>query len=313
MSGLRAAWRRWAELLATREDPLPLALVRVAYGLLVAMHLGHMLLAGVDVLAWVDRDQGGLRALNAWPFPQASPGLAQSVALATIGAALAMAAGVLTPLTVAATYAGFRWLGDLNSHAGGAYDEVMINTLFVLLFAGSGRALSLDAWWRRKKGQVTEDALAWPRWVLLGQAVVVYTSTGLQKVSASWLPVGERDALWYILGQPDWQRRAFSVPVWAYPLTQAATAFTWVWEVGAPVLLLALWWRRTRTRPGWLRAQSNRLDLRACFLFVGVLLHLGIESLLEVGAFSWAMLALYPCAWSGAEWRARLTRTSTPG
>jgi hypothetical protein len=311
MAGVAVSpWRRWVALLDTREDPLPLALVRVAVALVVLTHVSHVLLTGVDALVWVDARHGGLRTLDAVPFSDATPGLARAMAFGTMLASALMAAGAWTRPATALTYLGFRWLGDLNGHAGGAYDEVLIDTLFVLCFARCGDAISVDAWRARDTLETCVAVPAWPRWVLLGQLVTIYVSTGLQKVSASWLPIGERDALWYILAQPDWQRRAFAVPVDAYPLTQVATALTWVWEVGAPVLLLALWYRRTRARGGWLRAQANRLDARTLFLGVGVLLHLGIETLLEVGAFSWAMLALYPCAWSGDELRARFTRVN---
>ena len=297
-----SAWSRWTALLATREAATSLALTRIALGTSLVAHVAHMLASGIDALAWTDRAFGGFRVLNATPFAEATPGLAHAVGLVTLVSGILFATGTFTRLTTVTTWLGFRWLGDLNGHAGGSYDEVFLDVLFVLIWSRCGQALSVDAWRARAAG--TPEALvpAWPRWVIVGQLVTIYASTGLQKVSAGWLPVGPRDALWYILHQPDWQRRAFTVPPWAFPLTQFATAFTWVWEVGAPVLLLAFWWRRTRTRGGWLRAQANRLDLRAWWLVAGVALHLGIESLLEVGGFSWAMLSLYACAWHPDEW-----------
>jgi hypothetical protein len=300
-------WSRWVALLATREPATSLALTRIALGLALVAHVAHMLASGIDALAWTDRAYGGFRVLDATPFPQATPGLARWIALATIASGIAFTTGTYTRLATLATWLGFRWLGDLNGHAGGSYDEVFLDVLFVLLWSGCGEALSVDAWRARRAGTPPALVPAWPRWVVVGQLVTIYASTGLQKVSAAWLPVGPRDALWYILQQPDWQRRAFALPAWTFPLTQAATAFTWVWEVGAPVLLLTSWWRRTRTRGDWLRAQSNRVDLRAWWLGAGVVLHLGIEALLEVGGFSWAMLSLYACAWHPDEWAA-LTR-----
>ena len=303
-----SAGARWTALLTTREPATSLALTRMALGTALVAHLAHMLATGIDALAWTDRAFGGFRVLNAAPFAHATPGLAQGVALATVMSGVLFTMGAFTRVTTITTWLGFRWLGDLNGHAGGSYDEVFIDVLFVLVWSGCGESLSVDAWRARRAGRPDALVPAWPRWVIVGQLVTIYLSTGLQKVSAGWLPIGPRDALWYILHQPDWQRTAFTVPTWAFPLTQAATAFTWVWEVGAPILLLAFWWRRTRTRGGWLRAQANRLDLRAGWMMVGVLLHLGIESLLEVGGFSWAMLSLYACAWHPDEW-ARAARS----
>jgi hypothetical protein len=302
--GALTRWERWSALVAEREDPLPLALVRVGVALVVLTHVSHVLLTGADAFVWVDATHGGLRALDASPFAAATPLLARTIGWGTVCASVCMGLGAATRLATIATYLGFRWLADLNGHAGGAYDEVLINSLFVLCFARCGETLSVDALRAHDTYHACVTVPAWPRWLLLGQLAIIYGSTGLQKLSASWLPIGERDALWYILAQPDWQRVAFQVPPVAYPLTQLATAGTWIWEVSAPALILALWYRRTRTRPGWWRAQFNRVDVRARYLLVGVALHLGIEALLEVGAFSWAMLALYPCAWSGAELRA---------
>lgn len=303
-----SAWARWTALLTTREPATSLALTRMALGTALVAHLAHMLATGIDALAWTDRAFGGFRVLNAAPFAHATPGLAQGVALATLMSGVLFAMGACTRVTTITTWLGFRWLGDLNGHAGGSYDEVFLDVLFVLVWSGCGESLSVDAWRARRAGRPEALVPAWPRWVIVGQLVTIYLSTGLQKVSAGWLPIGSRDALWYILHQPDWQRTAFTVPTWAFPLTQAATAFTWFWEVGAPILLLAFWWRRTRTRGGWLRAQANRLDLRAGWMMVGVLLHLGIECVLEVGGFSWAMLSLYFCAWHPDEW-ARAARS----
>jgi hypothetical protein len=169
---------------------------------------------------------------------------------------------------------------------------------------------------------VRTEAHAWPRWVGVGQIVVVYWSTGLQKLSAGWIPGGPMDALWYILQQPTWHRVDMHWLAPLYPFTQAATMVTWLFEQAAPLLLLALWYRRTRLRGGWLRAQFNRVDARAWYLGLGVLLHASIELTLEVGPFSFAMLSLYPLAFHADEWtrlasglssRAAALRTSRAG
>ena len=107
-------WERWVRLLATREDPLPLAVVRVAVAVVVLIHVSHVLIAGVDALVWVDARFGGLRSLDAAPFADATPQLARGMAFATIAASAMMALGLWTRLATMATYLGFRWLADLN-------------------------------------------------------------------------------------------------------------------------------------------------------------------------------------------------------
>jgi hypothetical protein len=298
------AWARWEALLATREGPGTLALVRILLGSVLVAHLAHMTRVGAVELVWTDRAHGGLRVLDAWPFPVATPAVAYGMVAATIVAGSAWTLGAWTRVSGVLTWAGFRWLADLNGSAGGSYDEVFLDALFVLLWSGCGAAWSVDAWRAGRRGEAPPMVPAWPRWVLLGQLVTIYASTGLHKLSVSWLPVGPRDALWYILSQPDWQRRAMELPAQAFPLTQAATALTWCWEVGAPVLLLAAWARRTAARGGAWRRWLGRVDLRVPWLAVGVLMHLSIEAIFEVGPFSFAMLALYPAAWSPSELRA---------
>lgn len=298
------AWRRWERLLTTREGPETLALVRILLGSVLVGHLARMAWVGAVDLAWVDRAHGGLRALDAWPFAAATPAVAHGMVAATMGSAVLWMLGAWTRVAGILAWLGFRWLADLNGSAGGSYDEVFLDALFVLLWSGCGGAWSLDAWRAARRGATDVTVLAWPRWVLLGQLVTIYASTALHKLSVGWLPVGPRDAIWYILAQPDWQRRAMTLPAWAFPFTQAATALTWCWEIGAPLLLLAAWARRTAASGGAWKAWMTRVDLRLPWLAVGVGLHLSIEALLEVGPFSLAMLSLYPAAFSPSELRA---------
>ncbi len=140
------------------------------------------------------------------------------------------------------------------------------------------------------------------------QLVLIYWSTGLHKVSASWTPVGGYSALYYTLQQPTWQRWDMDWLAWVYPLTQAATALTWFWEITSPLLLLALWYRATPERPGRLRAVFNRLNYRRLFVVFGVCLHLMIFALMDVGPFTWVTLAFYVCLYGPDEWRVLCAR-----
>src|SRR5262249_11684455 len=83
---------------------------------------------------------------------------------------------------------------------------------------------------------------------------------------------------------------------------QAATGLTWVWEITAPVLLLAMWYRRTSHRPG-LRAAFSRVDFRRWFVLIGVAVHLGIFLAMDVGPFSCVMLSYYLCLFRPDEWQ----------
>ncbi len=311
------AWRRWVALIDRREPATALALARIVLGSSIATHLCHMAWVGGDVLVWTDAAYGGLRSLApGWlaHLGGLTPENVRGVVLVTALAAVAFTLGLSTRVAALVTWIGFRTLADLNGHAGGAYDELAKNILLLLLVSGCGRALSIDAWLaarRARAGGPAVDPLvpAWPRYVLVFQLVLMYWATGMQKVSSGWVPGGSADALWYILQQPTWQRREMTWLAPAFPLTQVATLGTWCFEQGAPLLLLAFWYRHTRTRPGRIRAAFNRLDARSLYLLLGVGMHAGIEATMEVGMFCWATMAIYVACFHPDEW-ARIGRAS---
>lgn len=303
------AWMRWAALLDRRGDATPLAVARIVAGVTIFWHLQAMWRSGIGLAVWVDQKYGGIKGVDLdWldPFGGATPGNVKVLMGFGMAFALLMAAGVYSRATSFATYLVFRVLTGLNDHAGGSSDDLLINGLFLLMFSQCGGALSWD-----NRGQPPRDVPMWPRYVLIGQLVLVYGTTGLQKVSASWLPVGDLDALWYIFQQPSWHRADMEWLAPFYKLTQLGTLVTWCFEVGAPVLLLAFWYRDTPERPGRVRALFNRLDVRTLYLCVGLSLHLGIWLTMAVGPFFGGIAVCYAACFTGAEYRAAWKRVTS--
>lgn len=302
------AWRHWVGLAARREPAAAVALVRMGVGTAITLHFLRLWATGTWRWIWLPPEAGGVVPLRASSLDLigVSPGLVEAVLLAGIAASALLAVGLATP--VAAVLSALAWnvLTGLGPNSGGSYDFLGSNILFLLVFAGSGRALAVDSWLRSRRGLAPLTVPAWPRWLLLWQLVVMYDTTAWQKVSAGWVPGGPADALWFILQQPTWHHVDMRWLAPLYPLTQAATLLTWCFEHASPLLLLGAWCRHTRTRKGWLRAQFNRIDVRVPFLLVGVLLHVQIEALMEVGCFSSFTLALYLAAFSGDEVRRAL-------
>jgi hypothetical protein len=296
-------WSRWVRLLEHREPATALALCRIVLGVTLVGHLVAMQTTGVAAAVWVDARYGGMATVAPrwleW-FGGATPRNVHAVlAVAVLSAAL-MVVGLFTRAAQVAMWATFRLLSGLNDDCGGASDDLLTNALFVLMFADSGRALSLDARLRGKRGEVP----AWPRYVLIGQLVLMYWSTALHKLSSHWVPGGPLDALWYILQEPLWQRRPMRALAPAFPLLRVAALVTWVFEQTAPLLLLAFWYRATRARPGRLRALFNRVHFRTVYLLLGVALHTSILATMEVGPFFGAVMAFYACCVHPGEWRA---------
>jgi hypothetical protein len=304
-------WTRWADLLDRREAALPLAVCRIFAAGTVCIHLVTMWISGTAQGVWVAERFGGIRETDLnWldTFGGATPlNVKLLVGLGILASAL-MTVGAFTRVTAFLTWLTFRLLTGLNDHSGGSSDDVLINALFVLMFSGCGGALSFD-----RRNQAPAEVPVWPRYVLIGQLVLIYWTTGLQKVSAAWLPGGPLDALWYIFQQPSWHRTSMLWLARAYPLTQIGTLVAWTFEQTAPLLLLAFWFRYTRARPGRVRAFFNRIDFRTWYLAVGVMLHAGIWVTLEVGPFAGGMFSLYACCFAPYEYRAfadRLRATS---
>ena len=133
--------------------------------------------------------------------------------------------------------------------------------------------------------------------MLNNQIVLVYWTTGLQKVSAYWVPGGDFSALYYILQQPSWHRFEMSWVAYVYPLTQVATATTWFWEILSPLLLLAMWSHHTQGEGGRFRRLLWSLRVRAVFVWIGIGFHVALTILMDVGPFPMISLGFYICFW----------------
>ncbi len=323
-AALLRAWARWVAFLSTREDATSLAVARIISGSTIAWNLLSMLKSGAAAQAWVDHQYGGAHNTFSEVWLQtlggATPGNIRALIFVGIAAGLMMALGAATRASTFVTWLCFHTLTDTNYLAGGSSDDLLLNGLFVLLWSGSGRALSVDHWWRRRRDPLaSSDAPAWPRYVLIFQICTVYWTTGMQKVSSAWWPppFGSLDAIWFILQEPTWTR--FTIPAQTlrpfFRLTQLATLTTWLFENSGLLLLLAYWYRATRKKAGRVRAFFNaplgvgrKVDFRLCYLAVGLSLHLGIWSLMQVGPFLNSVLVCYACCITPGEWRSLIER-----
>ena len=163
-----------------------------------------------------------------------------------------------------------------NGLAQNGGDRLLRMWTLCLLAAPCTHAVSVDAWWARRRGRplpATVHGLS----VRLVQVQLswMYLTTGLAKLGGA--PWRGGDALYYALLAEHFQRVGGLFQAdWLgsglpYRLTQAGTAVTLLFEAGFPLLVA---WRRTR----W------------ATLAVGVALHLGIFATMMVGMFSVASL-----------------------
>ena len=136
---------------------------------------------------------------------------------------------------------------------------------------------------------------AWPRHLIILQLIVLYQMAGVQKLATSWWPAGDFSAIYYVLENPIYARFDLDWGGALFPLTQAATIGTLLFEwLGPPLLLLAYWGRFTADAPSRFFRWFNKLRFRDVFVIAGFGLHIGIEVLMDLGSFAIAMLAVYP-------------------
>lgn len=282
-------WSRWVARTSATEGATPLALFRIGMGISVLVTLGSVWLHGLVPVLWVDQAHGGYRALGQGPWLVALLGGPQpAVVWPLLGAAsvcgLLLLLGIGGRGVALLTLLTTKGLVDINGHAGGSYDELLANGLWLLVLGNGQATLSVSAWRQTGDWWPRAEVLAFPRWLAAFQLVLMYSMTGVQKLSVHWVPGGDASALYYILQQPTWQRVDMAWLAWVFPLTQLATLITWFWEVLSPLWLLAMWC--PAVRGAW--------QLRAAFAAVGLILHISIFVTMDVGPFTLISLAFYP-------------------
>lgn len=275
MTRLGGAWSRfWFEPVSSA----PLALFRIAYGLLVCVWALVLLpdaqtFAGPSGIIPEQPAADGAWGLLRWVNEDwAATGLVALLALS----ALALALGWHARIAAALVFVCLVSISQRAPYIGNAGDALLRALAFYLLLAPSGRALSLDRW-RTDRERFWEAPPHRPVALRLIQIQVslLYLSTFWAKMRGETWPAG--DALAYALRLEDLER---------YPLPDLGASDLLVglmtWGVLAAELALGtLVWNRR---------------LRPFVLLLGVALHLGIQYGLRVGFFSLVIITAY-LAW----------------
>ena len=304
---MKRAWQWFVDLMSRRERGTVLATMRIGLGLVVVYSLLSIALAGLVEALWVDASYGGMLTLKpSWwvnLLGGANPTTIWMLwSLALVGAVGTVAGfGGRVPLILLVI--AYQPIARINPVAHGGYEALIGNAAWILLLGQASATLSVDC--KRRHGTWTSNARvgAWPRYVLLFQLLVVYTATGLHKLSADWVPGGGSLALYWVLHDPTWPNFDLreAAAGWMLPLLRLGTLVAWFFEVTAVGMLAVFYWRDTADRGGRIRRWANRWDLRIGFALVGITLHVGILVLLNVGPFSWISLCYYVLLWTPDE------------
>lgn len=290
-------WQRWCAFLAEREPGTAVALFRISIGVCVVWMFGSIAANGLGPVVWLNPADGGWRHVNTpWLMEQFGGVTPSNVRVFTT---LAIASGVMLAIGLFGRLAAFLALQcalALTHIDRPGFDDLLLgNLLWLLVLARNSATLSLDCKLRTGSWRSTEPIPAWPRRLVIVQLVAMYFATGVQKATVYWTPADGWSALYYILQSPRWARVEKPWLADVYPLLQLGTAVTWLWELTAPLLLLALWYRRTADHPGRARRLFNRLPLRTAFVATGLAMHLGIFVFMDLGPFSFIALSAYWC------------------
>ncbi|MEL6348222.1 MAG: HTTM domain-containing protein [Myxococcota bacterium] len=293
--------RWWVGLWDRREHPRALATVRILLAAVLLVDWLTIAQLGLVDAIFAPLEGGGIgdpfgRETVPWLYGVVPPERAGVVIFgALVTLTVMVGAGVMTPVSCGALVLVWAQAARGLPLADRGIDTLCRNALLILTFSGCFRAWSVDA--KLMTGRWSGDSQpipSWPRYLLICQVVLMYFTAGTHKYASSWTPFGDFSALYIAMNDPAFAMLRPSLLAGVFPATQALTAGSLLWEVAAPMMLFALYFRDTRIRPGGLRSMMNRLNFRTLYLLIGASFHMGTAVSLQLGIFPWAMLSLYP-------------------
>ncbi|NBW97120.1 MAG: HTTM domain-containing protein [Planctomycetia bacterium] len=272
--GWCAAWLAdWNAFWFTASDPLPLGVVRIATGAILAWSAFVWLLdapAFFGPVAWLRAEDVWRMNDQPWQWSWffAAPEAATLLTIATLVAAVCLTLGLATPLAAIVSLAGLVSAANRAPLNTFGLDDTLGMLLVPLVVGPAGAVLSLDSLLGHRSPQPSVRANIALR-LLQVHLCVVYLFSGCGKLlGASWW---EGTALWGAIANG--QYRTLDLTGLArHPLVvNALTLGTLWWEVGYAALV----WPR-RTRP--------------LVLAMAVPVHLGIGLAMGMMEFGLAML-----------------------
>jgi hypothetical protein len=264
--------KAWDRLWFSEIPPHTYAVLRVSFGILGILEL----LGATPVSMFWDPNglsplPGGGFGLRAWII---GAGLGTIVGWGLFASSMAAFICVLVGLgsQVAVIAAFLCTLLQLhwNPLPLSSAHQVLTVVLFALIWADCSQVLTIAG--RRLERGAPQNQPVWPLRLLQFQVCVIYLNSGLWKLyGPTWR---DGSALHYSLSLNLFHRFPIEIPASLGILLVIGTYVTLFWEIAFTPLVL---WRPTR----------------ALALMLGVALHLGVWATLEVGPFSWMMIATY--------------------
>lgn len=219
------------------HDAAALALLRIAFGLMVTVSAARFLAYG-----WVDRLYVEPRFhFKYWALgwvPALPAGWIHALFVLLGGLGLAVALGLFYRVAMALLVLTFAWLQlmDVSNYLNHYYLVTLLGALLVVIPAH--RTWSLDAW--RKPAIASATVPAWCTYLLRFQVATVYVCAGLAKLNPDWLLHAQPLGIWL--------SSRTSVPLIGPWLDQPWVAFVAAWAgfLFDTTIVLFLSLRRTR-------------------------------------------------------------------
>jgi hypothetical protein len=270
---------RWQRFWFEPQETSSLALFRIGFGLVAVGWTATLL---PNLFAFYGRDgilpERHRGTPGEWSVLDLSnsPVLLMTLFVVTLVAALAVTVGFHTRIAAILLWVGIVSFENRTTAVTNSGDGVVRSLAFLLALSPAGAALSLDRLRVAPRRFWEFPARApWALRLIQIQISIGYLSAVLGKFATDqWR---EGTAVGYALRIDDVHRVA--VPAFVTQSSTITTLLTYGTVVIELSLAVLIWNRR----------------LRPLVLVLGVLLHLGIESSIMVGFFSYAMLASYLC------------------
>ena len=279
---LRSLLRAWEEFFFAKQSPVPIALFRIIYGILVAITLGLLRtdwLNWYGVRAWVSLQtalklEPGNR-LNLFAIIPQRDDWINGLFWVALGSTILLAIGFLTRVNSILVFLCLTSIQQRNLYITHAGDTFLRLAGFFLIFAPAGAVLSLDHLIRLRRGKESpciQPRSPWAQRMIQLQLSLLYLVTFLLKIKgAPWL---QGTALFYVYHIDELKR--FSLPGWFFnPIVLKLGSWSALaLEFSLGVLI-------------WVK------EFRYVLLGLGLMFHLWLEYSLNVPLFQWDVLSAY--------------------
>jgi len=279
VKSVAAAWNRF---FFQPVSPVPIALFRVSISLVLLVDLAlwrHDWLTwfgprGLVTLPTMQQIEPGPR-INVFALLPQTEFWSNAVFWCLLTAVVLLLAGWFTRASSVAVFVLVASLHQRNLFITNSGDTLTRVSLFFLMFAPAGAALSVDRLvriWRGKERAEVRPQAPWAQRMIQIELALLYLMTFWNKSQGpAWV---DGTALYYVYHLDQFRR--FPLPGFLLDplMVKLQTWFTLAVEFALGVLV-------------WFR------DLRYYVLGLGVLLHLGLEYSMNVPMFQWTALAFY--------------------